>query len=378
MAFDILDFHEQAVRTESQESVDAMQTLLVDVLEDEGVSANINEAGNVIAHRSGSDETDNISHLLLNTHLDTVPPHVPFERDGDIVRGRGACDAKGALAAMVEAFLRAEIGDGRVTLAITPDEETTQTGAAHLVETLDADLDAAIVGEPTDLDICYAARGQFEGQITLTGESAHASDPSDGTNAVRAIGPTIEAMDRYDDARGTAAHDTLGSPTLTPTMVEGGEAPNQIPAEVTLTFDRRSVPPERSEEFPASLEAHLRNLLPAEIGVDVSLVRPDTPFPEAFETNPDAQIVEVLRAASGGNVRPFGAATEAAQFAKLAPTVVFGPGVLADDEGPVAHSPREYVDRQDVLRAADVLVETIETMLAEGDQPAERDASSSF
>ncbi|ACV12853.1 peptidase M20 [Halorhabdus utahensis DSM 12940] len=378
MAFDILDFHEQAVRTESQESVEAMRSVLVETLEDDGVSVRVDGGGNVVAHRSGSGETDDTSHLLLNTHLDTVPPHVPFERDGEIVRGRGACDAKGSLAAMVGAFLRAEIGDGRVTLAITPDEETTQTGAAHLVETLDADLDAAIVGEPTDLDVCYAARGQFEGQITLTGESAHASDPSDGINAVRVIGPTIESMDRYDDARGTAAHDTLGSPTLTPTMVEGGEAPNQIPAEVRITFDRRSVPPERSEDFPASLEAHLRNLLPDEIGVDVSLVRPDTPFPEAFETDPDAQIVEVLRDASGGSVRPFGAATEAAQFAKLAPTVVFGPGVLADDEGPVAHSPREYVDRQDVLRTADVLVETIETMLAVGDQPAERDASSSF
>lgn len=359
MAFDVLDFHEQAVRTPSQASVADMRSLLVEILESEGVEATVDEAGNVVAHWSGSDETDDASHLLLNTHLDTVPPHVPYERDGDIVRGRGACDAKGPLAAMVGAFLQADPADGCVTLAITPDEETTQTGAAHLAETLDA-FDAAIVGEPTDLDVCYAARGQFEGTITLRGESAHASDPTDGTNAVRAIGPTIEAMDGYDDARGTAAHETLGEPTLTPTMVEGGEAPNQIPAEVTITFDRRSVPPERSDEFPASLESHLRDSLSDEIGIDVSLVRPDTPFPEAFQTDTGARIVDVLEQASGGDVRPFGAATEAAQFATFAPTVVFGPGVLSDDEGPVAHSPREYVDRQDVRQAADVLTEAIE------------------
>ena len=363
MAFDVLDFHAQAVRTPSHESVDAMGSLLVDVLEDQGVNARVDGGGNVVAHRSGRDDAHS-HHLLLNTHLDTVPPHVPYERDGDVVRGRGACDAKGPLAAMVGAFLRADSGDGRVTLAVTPDEETTQTGAAHLVETLDT-FDAAIVGEPTDLDVCDAARGQFEGTITLRGESAHASDPSDGTNAVRAIGPTIEAMDRYDAEKGTAAHDTLGSPTLTPTMVEGGEAPNQIPADVTITFDRRSVPPERSEAFPTSLEAHLRESLPDGIGVDVSLVRPDTPFPEAFETDPDARILKVLREAGGGAVRPFGAATEAAQFADSAPTVVFGPGVLSDDEGPVAHSPREYVDRRDVRRASEVLRRAVERFLVE-------------
>ena len=362
MPFDVLDFHAQAVRTPSHESVADMQSLLVETLEDAGVSAGIDDAGNVVAHRGVSESNGDEPTLLLNTHLDTVPPHVPHERDGEIVRGRGACDAKGPLAAMVGAFLRADPGDGRVTLAITPDEETTQTGAAHLAETLT--FDAAIVGEPTGLDVCHAARGQFEGTITLAGESAHASDPSAGTNALRAIGPAIEALDRYDTARGTQSHETLGSPTLTPTMIEGGEAPNQVPAECTITFDRRSVPPERSAAFPEHLEAHLRESLPSAIAVDVSLVRPDTPFPEAFETDPDARIARVLRDVSGGTVRPFGAATEAAQFAEIAPTVVFGPGQLTDDEGPVAHSPREYVDRRDLTRAADVLTETIETWVA--------------
>ncbi|WP_158853498.1 M20 family metallopeptidase [Halorhabdus sp. CUG00001] len=357
MSFDGLDFHERAVQTPSHESVADMQSFLVETLESAGVSAHIDEAGNVLAHRGSADGT----HLLLNTHLDTVPPHVPFERDGEFVRGRGSCDAKGPLAAMVGAFLDADPGDGRVTLAVTPDEETTQTGAAHLAETLA--VDGAIVGEPTALDVCYAARGQFEGTITLRGESAHASNPADGTNALRAVGPTIEAMDRFDDEHETEPHDTLGEPTLTPTMVEGGEAPNQVPAECTITFDRRSVPPERSEAFPAALEGHLVESLPVEIGVDVELVRPETPFPEAFETDTGARIVEVLQEASEGKVRPFGAATEAAQFADLAPTVVFGPGELSDDEGPVAHSPREYVDRRDISQARDILTKTVRRLL---------------
>jgi len=360
MAFDPLDFHAQAVSTPSHESIDAMRSLLVETIEAEGIEAHVDGAGNVRARRGAEAGP----HLLLNTHLDTVPPHVPYERDGDIVRGRGACDAKGPLAAMVGAFLNADPGEGRVTLAVTPDEETTQTGAAHLAETLA--FDAAIVGEPTGLDVCHAARGQFEGTVTLSGESAHASDPGDGTNAMRAVGPAIEAMDRYDgpgNPRGPGTHETLGAPTLTPTMIEGGRAPNQVPAECEITFDRRSVPPEESAAFPASLQAHLRERLPAGIDVAVDLVRPDTPFPEAFETDPEARIVAVLRAAGAGAVRPFGAATEAAQFARLAPTVVFGPGVLSDGDGPVAHSPREYVSRREVGQATTTLTNAVEAFL---------------
>jgi acetylornithine deacetylase/succinyl-diaminopimelate desuccinylase-like protein len=88
------------------------------------------------------------------------------------------------------------------------------------------------------------------------------------------------------------------------------------------------------------------------------------PHPEAFATDEDAPLARVLRDASGGEVRPFGAATEASYFAADAPTVVFGPGVLADDDGPVAHADREYVDRREIGRAADIVTETVERLLA--------------
>ncbi|KAA9398576.1 M20/M25/M40 family metallo-hydrolase [Haloarcula sp. CBA1130] len=375
MAFDIPSFHRQAVETPSHESVDEMRSLLVDTLEDAGEYPEIDDLGNVVVSRGDDDGT----HILLNTHIDTVPPHLPYERrteppgvdeavdgtggdgEGDIVCGRGACDAKGPLAALLDAFLTVTPDNGRVTLAISTDEETTQTGGAHLADTIDAD--GYIVGEPTGLDVCTAARGQFEGTVTIHGESAHAADPGSGHNAIRAAAPVLQAMESYDEKKGPGEHETLGHPILTPSMVEGGEATNQVPAQCTITFDRRSVPPETSESFCADLQAHLEQWLPDSMELSVDLIRPDTPFPEAFATDTDAALVRTLQEASGGGVRQFGAATEASYFASNGPTVVFGPGDLSDEIGAIAHSKREYVRLPEVRTAARAVRETVERLV---------------
>jgi acetylornithine deacetylase/succinyl-diaminopimelate desuccinylase-like protein len=366
VTFDPLAFHAAAVRTPSHESVDAMRGLLVDTLEDAGADPRVDDAGNALATERA--EADG-PHLVLNTHIDTVPPHVPFaergtvpgsdsEVAGDIVCGRGACDAKGPLAAMVDAFLGADPDAGRLTLAVTPDEETYSTGAAAL----DLDADAYVVGEPTDLDVCTAARGRFEGTVVITGRAAHAAQPGSGANAVRAAAPVLQAMGTFDEERGPGDHDTLGRPTLTPTGIEGGEAANQVPGECRITFDRRSVPPETADGFRAALEEHCYQWTATGMDLRVALIDRETPFLEAFATDPGEPVVEVLLSASGGDagVRPFGAATEASYFAADAPTVVFGPGVLADDYGAVAHADREYVDRADLRRAATILSGTID------------------
>jgi acetylornithine deacetylase/succinyl-diaminopimelate desuccinylase len=356
MTVDIHDFHRRAIETPSHEDVTAMLELVVETLESEGQDPTVDEEDNVIATRGNGD-----THLVLNTHIDTVPPHVPYEREGGIVRGRGACDAKGPLAALLVAFLEADVDDGTLTLAISPNEETTQTGGAHLAETLD--YDAAIVGEPTGLDVCTSARGQFEGEVRIRGESAHAADPASGKNAIRAATVIVQGMETYDEAYGPGEHESLGWPTLTPTLIEGGEATNQVPGECTITFDRRSVPPESADTAIAQLEEHLYQLLPRGMDLSVSLARPELPHPPAFETDPDSAVVRALAQASGGEIRPFGAAAEAAYFAQHAPTAVFGPGVLVDDDGPVAHADREYVRRDDLTAASDALLGTISELL---------------
>lgn len=388
---DPVAFLERAVQENSTEDVSGTRELLVRTLTDGGVEPWVDAAGNVRASRGSGGP-----HLVFNTHIDTVPPHVPFERDGETIRGRGACDAKGPLAAMVTAFLEAEwAGEGTLTLAITPDEETLSTGAHALVtgevapggpgetgaavdplSAAEPAPDAYIVGEPTGLDVCTAARGRFEGTVFVDGVAAHAASPESGVNAVSAAGRLLTALEEFENV---GVHRALGEATLVPTGIDGGEATNQVPSGCEITIDRRSVPPETAEGFEAALTVHLQAAAgrgpddAAEPVVEFSLTPRETPFLEAFATEEDEPVVDALSAAAEsvaaeaglgerGAVRPFGAATEASYFAP-APTVVFGPGRLADDEGAVAHAEREYVDTRSVRAATTALTHVAEALL---------------
>lgn len=372
MGFNIEQFHAQAVQTPSHERVDEMRGLLVETLTDAGHPPDVDDDGNVLVSRgvgdvaageagdAASDDDSASPHIVLNTHIDTVAPHIPYERDGDTVRGRGACDAKGPLAALLAAFLRTDPNEGTLTLAITPDEETTQVGAAALADQLSAD--GFIIGEPTDLDVCLAARGQCEAEITVSGAGGHAASVPAADNPVFGLTHVLDGLASYDDTMGPDSDALLGDPKLTPTIVAGGDTPNRVPDTCRLTVDRRSVPPETSEAFAASLATHLAEQTPDDQTVAVDLIDPETPFPDPFVTDSDAAIVDALQTASGGDVRAFGAATEAAYFAPIAPTVVFGPGVLADDEGAVAHADREYIRLGDLRVAADAVTTALDTL----------------
>ena len=350
--FDPIDFLEMAVDTPSHENVDAMRELLRETLDAHGVESRIDEAGNVLASRgSGS------PHLVLNTHVDTVSPHVPLERDDGIVRGRGSCDAKGPLAAMLGAFLAVESPPGQVTLAVTPDEETGSTGAIAL----DLGADAYVVGEPTGLDVCNAARGRTLGTVTVRGANAHAAEPEAGVNAITAAGTVLAALGGFDERPGAPpAHPSLGGPTLTPTVIDGGGATNQVPDECRITIDRRTIPPETPDAFAVAMNDYLRTAVP-DVDATYEHVPRENPFSEAFETPENHPIVGALQASGAGAVRPFTAATEASFFALDTPTVVFGPGELVDDDGPVAHAPREYVRTDEVYAALETLIGTIRT-----------------
>jgi len=393
-SFDPVSFLERAVRTPSHESVDETRELVVETLDRFGVESEVVAGGCVIAEKR-SPAPDAGPHLVANTHLDTVTPHVPFERgeagdderpesapdDGgiDVIRGRGACDAKGPLAALLSGFLATDPERGRLTLALTPDEEALSLGAAALTGRLPGtetrlDGDLYLVGEPTGLDACTAAKGRFQGTVELSGVAAHAAEFA-GANAVAAAEGALAAVRTFDDD--ADEHPQLGAPKLTPTVIDGGAATNQVPADCAITVDRRSVPPETAEGFRSSLAAAVRESTPDDVGVEVALTDRESPFFEAFSTDPDHELVETVASAAreagaatglpagrGGSVRPFGAATEASYFAP-APTVVFGPGDLADGAGAVAHAEREYVRVREVAAAAEAVERSIAGLLGE-------------
>ena len=388
--FDPVAFLEEAVQIPSHESVDSMRSFVVETLDSHGVDTAVVADGCVVAEKA-SPAPARGPHLALNTHLDTVTPHVPFdrgpavegerghggERPDEVIRGRGSCDAKGPLAALLAGFLAAEPARGRLTLALTPDEESLSLGAAALTGTLPGsdphlDADLYLVGEPTGLDACTAAKGRFQGTVELSGVAAHAAEFA-GANAVAAAEGALAAIRTFDDD--ATDHPQLGSPKLTPTVIAGGDATNQVPADCSITVDRRSVPPETAEGFRSSLAAAVRAAVPDDVGVDVALTDRESPFFEAFSTDTEHELVDAVAGAAraagddaglspdrGGAVRPFGAATEASYFAP-APTVVFGPGDLADETGAVAHAEREYVRVREVEAAAESVERSVAALL---------------
>jgi acetylornithine deacetylase len=355
-----VSFLREAVAIDSTEDVEPMRRFLVETLEAAELPVAVDPAGTVCAHRGSADAS---THLLLNTHLDTVPPHIPprWDPQTETLHGRGSADAKGPLAAMVDAFCTARLpADARVTLAVTTDEEADSRGAAAL----DVGQTMAIVGEPTDLTLATAARGRFVATVRLEGTAGHAATPAECVNPAEAVGPAVSAIHAMDADGPTDP--LLGAPIATVTQISAGGPANQVPAVVELTVDRRSIPPETATAFEHQLQGAVTAAVPQAVAVSTSLAARPTPFLEAFRTPSSARVVRLLRdAADAVGVDPeltaFDAATEASYFAAT-PVVVFGPGRLADAAGPIAHADREYVHTPAVETAAAMLRQTIESL----------------
>jgi acetylornithine deacetylase len=340
-----VEYLEQLMRIESHETVDEIQQYLLNTLE----GATLDETGCVYAEKEGSEDGPRI---ILNTHLDVVSPHIEFERDGDLIRGRGACDAKGSLAPMAIAFSRLNVGAGSLNLLISPDEETTQRGLyEYLSDGIEGDF--VIVGEPTGMDICPSARGHYDLEIELFGKSAHGATPESGINtticAAEAI-TNLGDLPRVED-------EELGTNNFTPTIIEGGNRPNQVPEYTKFIVDYRTIPAETREDAVKNIKRVLEDL---DCEFEISYYEDGSAL-DSFKIDRNieriSQFSDAIRHVTGTppTIRPFDAATEAAFFAPSMPVIVFGPGLISDGNQPIAHSEREYVPVAEVEQATDVL-----------------------
>jgi acetylornithine deacetylase len=263
---------------------------------------------------------------------------------------------------MVSAFERFDASESSraVRLVVSPDEETLSRGLHEYLRAEGGeDIDFAVVGEPTSLDVCTAAKGRFEATVDFVGESAHAAS-GDGTSAVSCASEAVLMLDTVE-----SDHDELlGGSRLTVTLFEGGEASNRVPERTTITLDRRPLPHESAEEFVALVDDTLDGV---ECDYEIRLAERPTPFLEAFRTDEDdAHVRKFVEAVESVNdrtrVRAFEAATEASYLAQHAPVVVFGPGAISEEDGtPVAHSEREYVRTEEVTKAADALTRFLQS-----------------
>jgi acetylornithine deacetylase len=285
--------------------------------------------------------------LLLNAHLDTVGTEAmeaPFDarvEDGRLY-GRGSYDMKGALAAaMVAVADVASLGlAGDVILAAVADEEVASVGTEAVLRHVVAD--AAIVCEPTELQVAVAHRGFAGFEIETHGIAAHGSRPDLGVDAIAKMGHVLVALEELDRRlQAGQRHALVGTGSLHASLIEGGQEFSSYPARCLLTGERRTLPGESAAAIEADLRAAAGD---AEVRLLVSR--------EPFEIDEAHELVQTVCAAAGvsGVIGvPFW--TDAALVAAAGiPTVLFGPA------GEGAHAAVEWVDVSSLDRCREVYV----------------------
>ncbi len=176
--------------------------------------------------------------VLFCTHLDTVPPFFASSAEGGLIRGRGACDAKGILAAMIcagEELLGR--GERRFGYLLVVGEETDSIGAKRANEQIEIDSDYIVVGEPTESRFVSACKGAVTARITFEGIAAHSAYPERGDSAISRMARAIVAIEEAD----WGATSDLGRATANVGVVRGGRKPNVVPDEAELELLIRSV-----------------------------------------------------------------------------------------------------------------------------------------
>lgn len=165
--------------------------------------------------------------VWLSTHMDTVPPYIPPTDDREKIYGRGACDAKGIIAAQItaaEELRRGGIED--LGLLYTVEEERSSTGAkAANLHPMAAKCAYMINGEPTDNDLAVGSKGSFRLKIRTRGKAAHSAYPEEGESAIETL------LDVLNDIRQTQFQydDLFGETTVNIGTIEGGLALNVVP-----------------------------------------------------------------------------------------------------------------------------------------------------
>src|SRR5579859_3808023 len=196
--------------------------------------------------------------LLLNAHMDTVGvtgmerPHDPYIENNRLY-GRGAFDMKGGLAAimMAGATARRRGLRGDVIVTAVVDEEFASIGTEAIVRQWRAD--AAIVTEPTELDICTAHKGFAWFTVETQGVAAHGSRPDLGVDAIVEMGKVLVGLEELDLAlRAASPHRLLGTGSVHASLIEGGQELSSYPERCTLSIERRTIPGETMQRVEAS------------------------------------------------------------------------------------------------------------------------------
>jgi len=316
--------------------------------------------------------------ILLAPHLDTVgagdSQFVPRRKNGRLY-GRGACDTKGSVAAMLTALCELASTKSRpqeteFVFAGLVDEENAQAGSRAFVgqasrlspffqkvgDRRDACPTAlAIVGEPTRLQVVTAHKGSLWLQLETRGKAAHGATPQLGKNAVHEMARIVNLLETDYAARlRRRRHPLLGTATVNVGMISGGTQPNIVPDRCAITIDRRTLP----GETESGVRREIATLLRAKrLSAKISSTKLAPCLP--LETNPKLPLVRhFLR--SVGQARPVGVdffCDAAVLAAGGIPSVVFGPGDIAQ-----AHTADEWISLDSLERGKNLLLNFLKSL----------------
>lgn len=294
-------------------------------IELQAVSENQN---NVIAHLNDTPR------VWLSTHMDTVPPFIAPTEDDDKIYGRGACDAKGIIAAQITAAerLRAE-GIEDIGLLFLVEEERTSAGAKKANEhPIAAKCEYMINGEPTDLDLAIGSKGTFRLKVKTSGKAAHSAYPEEGESAIEKL------IDILNDVRNTKfpKDDFFGETTVNVGTIEGGVALNVIPPQAEAGLAIRLTT--KREPIQMALESIIRGRAELEV---LSCSEPVKMLPvDGFKQ-------KVVRFT-----------TDIPYLTNWGEPLLLGPGSIL-----VAHTKDEFVPKRDLERAVTLYVDLVTRLL---------------
>jgi len=313
--------------------------------------------------------------LLLNGHIDVVPPgvignwkHDPFKGEiaGNKVFGRGACDMKSGVAAMLEAvkFIH-QAGiklNGDLIIETVPEEEITEMGTLACCEK-GYKADAAIIPEPTNMNVLVAMRGCVSGTITVFGRAGHAEmtqphwKEGGAVNAISKAVKILQALEELAEEWRTSPdkrHKFLDPDTITPTLIKGGEWSVTYPEKVEITFDSMFIP--STVNLWEEIEQKIMSVAATDPWMKEHPPKLETDWVYGAEIDENEPIVKTaLEAANEVGIAPklvgMGSLTDAIHlinYSKI-PTISIGP---ADE---TCHMADEFVDIDELINLTKVL-----------------------
>ena len=303
--------------------------------------------------------------LMLNGHMDTVgtsnmitKPFDPFIENGRM-HGRGSCDMKGSIAAMMSAMLSLANSNhklnGDVVFSGVVDEEYESIGMYQLVKRFRTT--AAIVGEPTKMNIATAHKGYAWLEIETKGRRIHGSTPEKGIDAIEKMGKIISQLETIRRKHSHIRHRLVGTPRIHTSTISGGSDWATVPAKCTLRIERRLIPGEKTQDSVTELKQIIAQCSKRDpqLRATIRLIH----HADAIDVKRARHISmlqhELKRAGIKGKIVGVPYWTDAAILVNRGkiPSCLFGPGNIEN-----AHSPDEFVRIQDVINSVLIYVKT--------------------